>query len=88
LTPPSWGHFLISPPGAKFYPQGEVGPSPRGELYPQGPRRLAWSLSIKGKRPSVCPFVLLNMWTKGWTTPLGNKVHPWGPSSVVKSRSS
>jgi hypothetical protein len=52
--------------------------SPRSEVIPQG-----W-------RPSVCPFVLLNIsecsplgWTKGWTTPPGNKVHTWGPSSPL-----
>jgi hypothetical protein len=37
-------------------------------------------------RPSVRPSiesVHLWGWTKGWTFPLGDKVHPWGPTYAV-----
>jgi hypothetical protein len=53
-----WGPFLSSPPGANFYP--------RGEVVPQG-----WILGVKlspGVKFSVRPSILLN---SGECSPLG-----------------
>jgi hypothetical protein len=67
------GQFLTSPLGAKFDPQGWSWPL-GGKLSP----RAGW-------RPSVRPFVLLNIkecsplgLNEGWAILLWDKVHPWG----------
>jgi hypothetical protein len=63
------GKFLTLPWGRNLTPRGDIGPC-------------GWRLSVR-------PTILLNSvypwegWSKGWTFPLGNKVHPWGPSSPL-----
>jgi hypothetical protein len=68
----SWGQFLTSPLGAKF----------GHKRWTLSPRVAAIS---QGWRPSVRPFVLLNIkegsflgLNKGENNPPGDKVHSWG----------
>jgi hypothetical protein len=71
----SWRPFLTSPLGANFDPRGEVVPqestlSPWGEIM---------CSSFHSSKQCVHPWG----WTKGWTFPLGDKVHPLGLNSPL-----
>jgi hypothetical protein len=68
-------------PRGKLWPQGRICPpgvilSPGGEIIPWG-----WNTLF------APPFFLIVEsahpwgWTKGWKFTLGDKFHPWGPSS-------
>jgi hypothetical protein len=65
------GPFLTSPLGQTSTPWAKL--SPRGEFCPPG---LKLSPGVKY---SVCPSILLN--SRVFT--LGDKYHPWGPSSPL-----
>jgi hypothetical protein len=66
-----WPHGQGCPPGVNFVPRG-------------------WSYPL-GVKFSVRPSILLNSiecsplgWTKGWSFPLGDIVHPWGPGLKLR----
>jgi hypothetical protein len=93
------GQFLTSPLGAKFGPQGR-NLAPRGEIWPPG-LKLAprGEVIAQGCRPSVGPFVRLNIrecsppgvkevvnnTLKGQRPPLGAKFTPRGKFKLYKT---
>jgi hypothetical protein len=74
-------------PRGKLWPPGTcprgVNFVPSGWSYPRGDLLggiILCSLLLSSKRQSV---FTPGGWTKGWTIPLEDKVHPWGPSSPL-----
>jgi hypothetical protein len=81
-----WGQFLTSPLGRNLTPQGWS--CPTWVKLAQGVK-----LSPRGSGPFFVPSFYVNIrersplrWMKGWTIPVGNKVHPWGAKFTPRGK--
>jgi hypothetical protein len=67
----------VCAPRGKLWPRGAK-LSPRGEVIPRG-----WNSPFAPTFFKTLQSVHPGGWTKGWTFSLGDKFHPWGPSSPL-----